>query len=233
MKRYGSLFPGIEFGAAYKILQRVYKFGGQPYVNTYIMQSYGHHFKSTFGEKKAKTLIYAVAGSIMGVGEIVLLPLDVLKIKAQTNPEAFQGRGLVKIVSEEGLNLYRGATWTAARNAPGSFALFGGSAFVKDYVFNLEKYSDATFFQDSVASVAGACASIAAAQPLDIIKTRIQKANFNDRTSGFVILGNMVKQEGLGAFFKGLTPKILVVGPKLVFSFTIAQQLMSIFDGKK
>lgn len=33
----------------------------------------------------------------------------------------------------------RGASWTAARNAPGSFALFGGSAFVKDYVFALEK----------------------------------------------------------------------------------------------
>jgi hypothetical protein len=41
----------------------------------------------------------------------------------------------------------RGAGWTAARNAPGSFALFGGSAFVKDYVFHLEKYSDATFAQ--------------------------------------------------------------------------------------
>lgn len=41
----------------------------------------------------------------------------------------------------------RGASWTAARNAPGSFALFGGSAFVKDRVFKLEKYSDATFMQ--------------------------------------------------------------------------------------
>lgn len=232
LTRYGSLFPGIEFGAAYKILQRIYKFGGQPYVNSFIMNNYSAPFKSAFGEKKAKTVIYATAGSIMGIGEIVLLPLDVLKIKAQTNPDAFQGRGIVKIIADEGFNLYRGATWTAARNAPGSFALFGGSAFMKDYVFKLEKYSEATFLQDSLASVVGACASIAAAQPLDVIKTRIQKQNFNDKTSGFAILGNMVKQEGFGAFFKGLTPKILVVGPKLVFSFTIAQQLMSFFDRK-
>jgi hypothetical protein len=34
----------------------------------------------------------------------------------------------------------------------------------------------------------------------------------------------MVMKEGLSSFFKGLTPKLLVVGPKLVFSFTIAQQ---------
>jgi len=39
-----------------------------------------------------------------------------------------------------------------------------------------------------------------------------------------------VKNEGFGAFFKGLTPKLIVIGPKLVFSFTIAQQLMSFFE---
>lgn len=129
-----------------------------------------------------------------------------------------------------GTPTYSGATWTAARNAPGSFALFGGSAFVKDHVFELKKYSDATFFQDSVASVAGACASITVAQPLDVIKTRIQSRHFNDTTSGFTILSSMIKNEGFGAFFKGLTPKIIVVGPKLVFSFTVAQQLMSFFE---
>ena len=37
-------------------------------------------------------------------------------------------------------------------------------------------------------------------------------------------------KEGPLSFFKGLTPKILVVGPKLVFSFTIAQQMIPIFD---
>lgn len=61
--------------------------------------------------------------SLIGIGEIVLLPLDVLKIKRQTNPEAFRGRGLFKIISDEGMGLYRGAGWTAARNAPGSFAV--------------------------------------------------------------------------------------------------------------
>lgn len=61
--------------------------------------------------------------SLVGIGEIVLLPLDVLKIKRQTNPEAFRGRGVFKIVADEGMGLYRGATWTAARNAPGSFAV--------------------------------------------------------------------------------------------------------------
>lgn len=61
--------------------------------------------------------------SLIGIGEIVLLPLDVLKIKMQTNPESFRGRGIFKIIQDEGFGLYRGAGWTAARNAPGSFAV--------------------------------------------------------------------------------------------------------------
>lgn len=43
------------------------------------------------------------------------------------------------------------------------------------------------------------------------------------------IIKEMVRTEGLGAFFKGLTPKILVVGPKLVFSYTLAQSLIPFF----
>jgi hypothetical protein len=52
-----------------------------------------------------------------------LLPLDVLKIKRQTNPESFRNRGVVRIVLDERFALYRGWEWTVARNAPGSFAV--------------------------------------------------------------------------------------------------------------
>lgn len=105
------------------MLQRVYKFGGQPFVRDYLAHNHGDSFDRAFGKGNGKAIMHATAGSIIGIGEIVLLPLDVLKIKRQTNPEAFRGRGLVKIVSDEGFGLYRGWGWTAARNAPGSFAV--------------------------------------------------------------------------------------------------------------
>ena len=80
--------------------------------------------------------------SLTGIGEVVrharyapsykltirqvLLPLDVLKIKMQTNPDAVRGRSFFKLLSDEGLgSLYRGWGWTMARNAPGSFAVSG------------------------------------------------------------------------------------------------------------
>lgn len=210
-----SLFPGLGYAAGYKILQRIYKFGGQPFVNDYLTTHHKSAFTSTFGERNGKSVMSATAGSIVGIGEIVLLPLDVLKIKRQTNPEAFRSRGFLRIVGDEGLSLYRGWGWTAARNAPGSFALFGGSAFTKEYLFGLEDFSKATWSQNFVASIGGAVASITVAAPLDVVKTRIQNANFESTTGGVTIIKDMIKNEGMTAFFKGLTPKILVVGPKL------------------
>lgn len=79
----------------------------------------------TKGRRHFKTWTWRLLWSLIGIGEIVLLPLDVLKIKRQTNPEAFRGRGVFRIVADEGMGLYRGAGWTAARNCPGSFAVRG------------------------------------------------------------------------------------------------------------
>ena len=101
-----------------------------------------------------------------------------------------------------------------------------------------------------MASVAGAVASITIAAPLDTIKTRIQNANFEQKVSGVTVVKDLVKNEGPSALFKGLTPKvwistislnhlrwltptvpqILVVGPKLVFSYTLAQSLIPLFS---
>ncbi|KAI0646022.1 mitochondrial carrier [Trametes meyenii] len=229
-RRLLSLFPGLGYAAGYKVTQRIYKYGGQPYFNDVLSRNYKDGFTNTFGERKGKMVMQAAAGSLTGIGEVVLLPLDALKIKRQVNPEAFRGRGVVRIFLEEGTTLYRGWGWTMARNAPGSFALFGASAVTKEYVFGIEDYRKATWGQNFVASIAGAVASITVAAPLDTVKTRIQNANFESKVSGFTVVKDLFKNEGPTALFKGLTPKILVVGPKLVFSYTLAQSLIPLFS---
>jgi hypothetical protein len=233
LARYTSLFPGLSFAAAYKILQRVYKFGGQPVATDFMTTRFGAHADAVAGgdAARAKLLLHASAGAMIGIGEVVLLPLDVLKIKSQNNPAALAGRGLVTILRQEKLSgLYKGAGWTAARNAPGSFALFGASAFVKGRVFGLDNFNDATLVQNLAASAAGGVASITVASPLDVVKTRLQMRDFSSKETGSQILGAMLRKEGPGALFKGLVPKLFVVGPKLIFSFTIAQHTIALFD---
>jgi len=228
-RKFFSLFPGLGYAAGYKVLQRIYKYGGQPFVRDYLGLHHGDKFDNTFGRGTGKAIMHATAGSLIGIGEIILLPLDVLKIKRQTNPEAFRGRGLFKIIGDEGFGLYRGWGWTAARNAPGSFALFGGSAFAKE-ALGIKDYNAATWSQNFIASIAGATASLVVSAPLDVIKTRIQNKNFENPESGFRIVSNMMRNEGATSFFKGLTPKLLMTGPKLVFSFWLAQTLIPAFD---
>lgn len=229
-KKFFSLFPGLGYAAGYKVLQRIYKYGGQPIARDALTTHYGKDFENAFGKKTGKAILHSTAGSLIGIGEIVLLPLDVLKIKRQTNPEAFRGRGVLAIIKDEGFGLYRGWGWTAARNAPGSFALFGGSAFAKEFLFKLEDYNKATWFQNFVASIAGSSASLIVSAPLDVIKTRIQNKNFDNPEGGFRILSNMARKEGMSSFFKGLVPKLLMTGPKLTFSFWLAQTLIPAFD---
>lgn len=229
-KRLTTLFPGLGYAACYKILQRVYKYGGQPFANEFLTKNFKSDYDYYFGPKTGKAMLSATAGSLIGIGEVVLLPLDVLKIKRQTNPESFKGRNFFQILKDEGWGLYRGWGWTAARNAPGSFALFGGNSFAKEYIFGLEDYTKATWSQNFVTSIFGASASLIVSAPLDVIKTRIQNKNFDNPESGITILKNMAKNEGFSSFFKGLTPKLLTTGPKLVFSFALAQSLIPAFD---
>jgi hypothetical protein len=96
-------------------------------------------------------------------------------------------------------------------------------------MMGLKEDRDATFLQDSMASVCGATASITVAAPLDVIKTRIQSGRSGEK-GGVRLIGELIREEGPGGFFRGLWPKLLVVGPKLIFSFTVAQQLISTLE---
>jgi len=93
----------------------------------------------------------------------------------------------------------------------------------------MEDYNKATWGQNFVASIAGSSSSIIVSAPLDVIKTRIQARNFENPESGFKIVSNMARNEGFASFFKGLTPKLLMTGPKLTFSFWLAQTLIPTF----
>lgn len=57
-----SLFPGLGYAAGYKVLQRVYKFGGQPFVNDWLSSRYKGQFQSVFGERNGKSVMSATAG---------------------------------------------------------------------------------------------------------------------------------------------------------------------------
>ena len=62
VKRLLSLFPGLGYAAGYKVTQRIYKYGGQPFFNDIIKNNYSTQFTNTFGERKGKLMIQGTAG---------------------------------------------------------------------------------------------------------------------------------------------------------------------------
>ncbi|KAH9593248.1 Mitochondrial substrate/solute carrier [Trypanosoma melophagium] len=226
------LYPGSSYAVCYKVLQRVYKFAGQPLVRDHLQAHHRDRFSHLFG-RRAKLMTESVAGCIIGVGEVMLLPLDRLKVLSQTNEAALSG-GVVQLLRHEGIcGMYAGTCVTIARNAPGSFCLFGGAAFTKDVVFHLEDYRKATFFQNMCASTVGACLGITVTNPMDVIKTRVQNKDPGSKLNAVGVLKRLLREEGGSALFKGLTPKVIASAPKLVFAYSMTEFFLQIMNPTK
>ncbi|KAJ3127605.1 hypothetical protein HK100_009666 [Physocladia obscura] len=282
LKKVQSLYRAFGYAVGYKMLQRSLQFGSHPIINDFLKENYLQLFQQSFGDRWAKTMISGTSGILIGTFEVILLPLDALKVKRQTgvqflsnpivkpsgqppspslsqslsstasstksfttaatfqNPQSlFQKNTLSSAAAATRkldpllfFNLYRGGTWTAWRNSVGLFALFGTSTYVKEDVFDLGAPNSppASVAQLFVASLAGAFASIAVAAPFDVIKVRMQATSIDsNRVRGLELLKVLVRNEGLWALTKGVGPKMIASGPKVAFSFTVAQWLAEFF----
>jgi len=249
-----TLYQGLDYAVAYKVAQRIYKFGGQPLIYYLISQRTASvqtniltELSTNSAERKAqlnsirrcKIRNEALAGAAVGIGEVILSPLDLLKIKAQTNQAAMQGQTIWSLIKTENVRLYRGATWALMRNIPGSMALFGTSSATKYFGFNLDGLDvpegsppdtrteprRPTLTQLMISSAVGAVCSLLVSSPFDVIKTRVQNRNFDSQVRGIDVLRELLRNEGPSAFYRGITPKLMTVGPKLMFSYAISQYL--------
>ncbi|EKF26617.1 mitochondrial carrier protein, putative [Trypanosoma cruzi marinkellei] len=249
LDRVKHMYPGSTYAMLYKVLQRVIKFAGQPYMREFLEYRFGHVFLGDAQEQSKQQqqqqtrrkknygamALEATAGSLVGVFEVILLPIDRMKVLNQTNKEAIKNRSFFQILRQEGvMRMYAGIGTTAVRNVPGSFLLFGGAAWTKDYVFHLEDYSEATFIQNFVSSTVGGCLGVWFTNPIDVVKTRIQNKRFEDgRVTGWGVMKETFQKEGVTAFYKGMLPKLLTSAPRLVFSYTMTQFFIRCFRGEK
>ena len=219
------LYPGSKWAVMYKVSQRVMKFAGQPYMKDFLDKgNMGNALRGTLGDAKGKMALEATAGCLVGVSEVVLLPLDRMKVLSQTNKGAIANRSIISIFRQEGVaSMYAGLCTTASRNAVGTFLLFGGTAVTKHHLFKLEDYRQANFTENLVSSTVGASLGVLCTSPADVVKTRIQNKNFGEKTSGLRLFLKICHTEGPSAFFKGIIPKVATTAPRLVLAFTLTE----------
>ncbi len=209
LARWMSLYPGVGYSMLYKIVQRTYKIGAQSNLERYLLDhsSFLPHIED---KKKRKLYAAATSGSLVGGGEVVLLPLDVLKVKFQTNKSVYQEKSFWDIWKSE--NPYRGLSATLPRNIIGSGALFGTREYLK-----------ANGVNSDVANLAGITVSIVVTSPFDVIKTRMQAVQ--EAVSPLEVFKTTVAKEGVAALSKGVVTKVITQGPKWAVCFAVADRV--------
>ncbi|KAL2141608.1 hypothetical protein VTI28DRAFT_2154 [Corynascus sepedonium] len=186
------------------------------------------------------------AGLAAGVTEAVAVvtPMEVVKIRLQAQHHSMAdpldvpkyrnaAHALYTIIKEEGFGaLYRGVSLTALRQGSNQAVNFTAYTYFKEWLYQWQpeyKGGNLPSYQTTlIGLVSGAMGPLSNA-PIDTIKTRLQKMRAEEGTTALQrivrIAGDMFRQEGVHAFYKGITPRIMRVAPGQAVTFTVYEFL--------
>lgn len=203
--KYNNLYKGVGYAGIYRIPQRTFKFATQPIIN--------NHVQAIFGEKNKINSF--ISGALVGIGETILMPLDILKIRAQTNT---LNDGLIGLIKTNPSALFKGAKYTAIRGGISSSCLFGVKALSDEQYKDYGKIS-----KHMIGSTYAGISAVMLASPFDVLKTRAQTGTYTGN-----IFKNLIQKEGFRGLFLGIVPKTIIISPKLIFSFFVASYIRDI-----
>ncbi|KAI8098847.1 mitochondrial carrier domain-containing protein [Halteromyces radiatus] len=200
---------------------------------------------------KVSTTGVFFAGLAAGTTEAVMVvsPMDLIKIRLQAQRHSMADpmdvpkyrnapHAAYTIVKEEGFRaLYKGVTLTALRQATNQAANFTAYQEFKSYAKKFQNLEELPSYQHLIlGGVSGAMGPLSNA-PIDTIKTRIQKSSA--KGSGWerfrIVTTEIYAKEGIRAFYKGLTPRVLRVAPGQAVTFMVYEKVkawLDIFTGK-
>lgn len=186
-----------------------------------------------------------LAGLAAGVTEAVAVvtPMEVVKIRLQAQHHSMSdpldipkyrnaGHAIYTVVKEEGFGaLYRGVSLTALRQGSNQAVNFTAYTELKAWLQDRAVDPSAALpgWQTAfIGLISGAMGPLSNA-PIDTIKTRLQKtpAQPGETAMGRIVtIGNtMWKQEGIRAFWMGITPRIMRVAPGQAVTFAVYEYL--------
>jgi len=187
---------------------------------------------------------------VAGVVEAILIvtPFEVIKTRLQkqhgTDVSKFKYKGPIHtvqtIIKEEGVGaLWNGVTPTAIRQGSNQAFNFMMFIFLQKSVFG-RKDGDGQgqslwkpFLNGLIASCFGPIANC----PMDVIKTRLMAQSsapgeiikYNGWVDAFKIIA---KEEGMGALWKGLGPRLARLAPGQAITWTVVTQVQIMYEQK-
>lgn len=157
-----------------------------------------------------------LAGAGAGFCQVIATnPMEITKIRMQMQAllPVEQRRSAVQVVKDLGIRgMYSGTLATLSRDVPFSLVFFPLYANLKAQLAD-DKGGNSVL---SLLLAGGGAGAVAAGfvTPTDVVKTRLQLAGgrekYKDIPSAYRMI---VREEGLGALYKGALPRMVVVGP--------------------
>jgi solute carrier family 25 citrate transporter 1 len=182
-----------------------------------------------------------VAGGITGGIEIcITYPTEYVKTQLQLDEKGSNKKynGILdcvkKTVKERGvLGLYRGLSVLLYGSIPKSAARFGAFEFVKGKIAGPN--GQLTSGQKLYAGLcAGVCEAVLAVTPMETIKVKFinDQRSADPKFKGFFHgVRQIVKSEGIGGIYKGVTPTILKQGSNQAMRFYVVETCKEWYQG--
>ena len=145
----------------------------------------------------------------------VRVPTEVVKQRAQAMQARGSSEALRSILTQRGMvgvtgvwrELYRGWTVTNMREIPFTIVQFPLWEGLKEWRKRRTGREETSPLESGLfGSVAGAVAA-GVTTPLDVLKTRLMLAR--EKVGARVMLGKILRENGAGAFFAGMGPRVL------------------------
>ncbi|KAJ6263222.1 Mitoferrin [Drechslerella dactyloides] len=184
-----------------------------------------------------------VSGLMAGATEAVAVvtPMEVVKIRLQAQQHSLAdpldvpkyrnaAHCAFTVLKEEGVSaLWRGVSLTALRQATNQAANFTAYTQMKQYALRVQNLEELPSYQHlCLGLVSGAMGPFSNA-PIDTIKTRLQKSPGEPGVSAWkritAIAGDMWRNEGVSAFYKGITPRVMRVAPGQAVTFMVYERI--------
>jgi solute carrier family 25 carnitine/acylcarnitine transporter 20/29 len=175
------------------------------------------------------TLLLLIAACLAGfVTSFVVAPIERIKVMMQASP-AYRNEWhcLNVILASEGWGglFRRGLGPTLFREVPSYGLYFWSYGFLQTMIWiDLGAWSPLVF---------GAAAGMFAwlpVYPIDVVKTLMQNtAGDNEEESAWEVMREVYAQGGVGAFFDGITPKLIRAAVNHAITFTIYDMIMHWF----
>jgi len=178
-----------------------------------------------------------IAGASAGFCQVIATnPMEIIKIRMQMQslkPVA-ERQSTLEVVSHLGVSgAYQGTASTLLRDIPFSLIIFPLYANLRK-AFADSKTGETSFMGNLVSGCLSAGIGAAAATPMDVLKTRLQVSGAKDRYgSGLSAItkctADIWSEGGMGAFFRGVVPRVGVVSPLFgiaLVAFEIQKSMM-------